>query len=243
MPYKESFVKENGNPGISTATFDEAVDGMCRWGIMTDGLIGFDSADNDGAFIALESPYTETIGRFYTGKINLGNSTSPTLSLMLYNPDAAGTNPSNNKVEFKVYSYMDNRWHSLGEPRTVAELTGGRYGWNKVNVDLSDYADQRRYLRFGCLHRQLHVHGSRQPQSQRTRCQRSRHPELLTACQRGSRRSVRRHCEHRQRWSSGRHSRNYRNVCRRRTRHICSRHKYRSWKDRSGHSDPLLPLS
>lgn len=108
---------------------------------MTDGLIGFDSADNDGAFIALESPYTETIGRFYTGKINLGNSTSPTLSLMLYNPDAAGTNPSNNKVEFKVYSYMDNRWHSLGEPRTVAELTGGRYGWNKVNVDLSDYAD------------------------------------------------------------------------------------------------------
>lgn len=141
MPYKESFVKENGNPGISTATFDEAVDGMCRWGIMTDGLIGFDSADNDGAFIALESPYTETIGRFYTGKINLGNSTSPTLSLMLYNPDAAGTNPSNNKVEFKVYSYMDNRWHSLGEPRTVAELTGGRYGWNKVNVDLSDYAD------------------------------------------------------------------------------------------------------
>ena len=141
MPYKESFVKENGNPGISTATFDEAVDGICRWGIMTDGLIGFDSADNDGAFIALESPYTETIGRFYTGKINLGNSTSPTLSLMLYNPDAAGTNPSNNKVEFKVYSYMDNRWHSLGEPRTVAELTGGRYGWNKVNVDLSDYAD------------------------------------------------------------------------------------------------------
>lgn len=141
MPYKESFVKENGNPGISTATFDEAVDGMCRWGIMTDGLIGFDSADNDGAFIALESPYTETIGRFYTGKINLGNSTSPTLSLMLYNPDATGTNPSNNKVEFKVYSYMDNRWHSLGEPRTVAELTGGRYGWNKVNVDLSDYAD------------------------------------------------------------------------------------------------------
>lgn len=141
MPYKESFVTEQGYPGAATAIFDEAVEGMCRWGIMTDGIDGFKSADNDGAYIALESPYIGSTGRLYTGKVNLGSSESPCMTLMVYNPNADGSNPSKNTLEFKVFSYLDNKWHSLGEPRSIEDLTEGKAGWNKITVDLTDYTD------------------------------------------------------------------------------------------------------
>lgn len=141
MPYKESFVTEQGYPGAATAIFDEAVEGMCRWGIMTDGLDGFKSADNDGAYIALESPYIGSTGRLYTGKVNLGSSESPCMTLMVYNPNADGSNPSKNTLEFKVFSYLDNKWHSLGEPRSIEDLTEGKAGWNKITVDLTDFTD------------------------------------------------------------------------------------------------------
>lgn len=141
MPYKESFVTEQGYPGAATAIFDEAVEGMCRWGIMTDGIDGFKSADNDGAYIALESPYIGSTGRLYTGKVNLGNSESPCMTLMVYNPSPDGSNPSKNTLEFKVFSYLDNKWHSLGEPRSIEDLTEGKAGWNKITVDLTDFTD------------------------------------------------------------------------------------------------------
>lgn len=140
MPYRESFARDNGAAGATTAIFDEALEGMCRWGIMTDGLEGIKSADGDGAYIALESVFIDSKGLLYTGKVNLGSGQHPAMTLMVYN-HGSGERRDENLVEFKVYSYNDNKWHSLGEPRAVADLCNGRPGWNKVTVDLSDYID------------------------------------------------------------------------------------------------------
>ncbi len=140
MPYAESFMTDKGNPGLSTAAFDESLEGMCRWGIMTDGLEGFKAADGDGAYIALESLHQDCVGRFYTGKVNLGSGIAPSLSLMVYNHSKESLEDTN-LLEFKIYTYGDGKWHSLGEPRTVSEICHGNRGWNKVTIDLSAYAD------------------------------------------------------------------------------------------------------
>lgn len=140
MPYVESFINENGNPGASTAIFDECLEGMCRWGIMTDGLAGIKAADNDGAYIALESLFEGCVGRFYTGKVSLGSGMAPALTMMVHNPGTESLE-ARNTLEFKVYTYADSKWHSLGEPRSINEICGGKPGWNKVTLDLSDYAD------------------------------------------------------------------------------------------------------
>lgn len=138
MPYGESFVTENGSNGLSSAFFTEEFDGYCHWGLMSDGLEGFESADGDGGYLALEAMFNGCQGRIYTGKVNLGTTGRPGLTMMLYNHT---TIEDKNLVEFKVYTYNDRKWHSLGEPRTVMDLCNGNPGWNKVTVDLSDYLD------------------------------------------------------------------------------------------------------
>lgn len=140
MPYRESFVNERGAVGLATAAFDETVEGMCRWGLMTDGLEGFKSADNDGAYIALESLNIDSKGRLYTGKVNLGSGLAPSLTMMVYN-HSKETRKDENLLEFRIYTYGDGKWHSLGEPRSVDEICHGNPGWNKVTVDLTDYTD------------------------------------------------------------------------------------------------------
>lgn len=141
MPYQETFSTKDNEPGVKTAIFDEVLEGLCHWGLMYDGLEkGVTSADGDGCYLAMESAFLESKGRFYTGKVNLGNGENPALTVMLYNPATDG-GEARNSVEFLVYTYADDKWHSLGEPRSVAELCNYRSGWNKVTYDLSDYID------------------------------------------------------------------------------------------------------
>lgn len=141
LPYRESF-STDGNPGTSTATNDETFDGWSHWGLMTDGLIdGMTSADGDGVYLALESMYTESGGTFITGKVNLASVEVPSMSLMVYN-NSSEELPAMNTIEFMIYTYGDHKWHSLGEAKAVKDLCGDKPGWNKVNVDLTAYADQ-----------------------------------------------------------------------------------------------------
>lgn len=140
MPYRESFASDPGQPGIRTAIFDESLEGLCRWGLMTDGVDGIKSADNDGVYLALEALLVDSRGRFYTGKVNLGSGQAPCLTLMVHNPGTSNRK-AENLLEFKVFTYSDGKWHSLGAPRTVDDLCNGLPGWNKVSVDLGEYAD------------------------------------------------------------------------------------------------------
>lgn len=140
MPYSESFAKDPENPGSTTAVMEETIEGMCRWGIMTDGLDGIKSADGDGAYIALEAINVDARGLLYTGKVNLGSGIAPSLTLMVHNPSTADKK-AENLLEFKIYTHSDAKWHSLGEPRSIDEICNGNPGWNKVTLDLSQYAD------------------------------------------------------------------------------------------------------
>lgn len=140
MPYQESF-SHNGQPGVKTAVFDEQLEGFCHWGIMLDGYeSNVKSADGDGYYLAMEALTLDSRGRFYTGKVNLGSGLNPSLTLMVYNHGSADKKDIN-ELEFLIYTYGDRKWHSLGEKRTVDELCNGNPGWNKVTIDLSDYAD------------------------------------------------------------------------------------------------------
>lgn len=141
MPYRESFVKENGQAGSTTAVFSENFEGLSNWGIMTDGLqAGVTSGDGDGAYLAMEAVFLESRSRFYTGKVNLGSGESPAMTFMVHNPSETGAEAPN-LIEVLVYSYTDGKWTSLGEPKSVSELTGDRVGWSKVTYDLSAFAD------------------------------------------------------------------------------------------------------
>lgn len=140
MPYSESFGSDPAAPGAKTAVFDETLEGMCRWGLMLDGVDGIKAADNDGAYIALESVNIDAKGRLYTGKVNLGSGLKPSLTLMIHNPGTADKK-AENLLEFKIYTYSDGKWHSLGEAKSVDAICNGNPGWNKVTVDLSKYAD------------------------------------------------------------------------------------------------------
>lgn len=140
MPYRESFAGEDNQPGVKTAIFSETLEGAINWGLMYDGLASITSADGDGCYLAMEAAWAGSSGRFYTGKVNLGSGVAPSMTLSMYNPGTEDS-PANNIVEFKVYNYSDGKWYSLGEPRTVSEICNGRPGWNKLTLDLSEFAD------------------------------------------------------------------------------------------------------
>lgn len=143
MPYRETFAGDDKQPGVKTAIFSETLEGMINWGLMTDGLISVNSGDGDGCYLSMEALGIGCKGRFFTGKVNLGSGINPSLSMLVYNYDMSGTDKtSGNLLEFLVYSYGDRQWHSLGEEKTVDEICNGRPGWNKITIDLSEYADQ-----------------------------------------------------------------------------------------------------
>ena len=140
IPYQESFAKE-GTAGATTA-INTTSESWSHWGFMGDGFeSGINSADNDGYYIALESLFIDSYGTLSTGKVNLGVATRPSLTFMLYNHTAEASNDENT-VAVKVYTLADNKWHTVTEPKPVYELCNNKPGWNKVNIDLSDYNDQ-----------------------------------------------------------------------------------------------------
>lgn len=140
MPYRETFAGDDDKPGVKTAIFDQILEGLCHWGLMYDGLEkGVTSGDGDGCYLAMESAYLDSRGRFYTGKVSLVGAVNPAMTVMLYNPAVDG-GEARNLVEFQVLTCDDGEWHSLGEPRSVADLCNSRSGWNKVTLDLSAYS-------------------------------------------------------------------------------------------------------
>lgn len=139
MPYRESFGSSD-NPGAASAIFYEAFSSWCNWGVMLDGFESFKSADGDGSYLAMESLSSEASGRFYTGKVNLGSGLKPSLTLMVYNHSSASLKDTNT-LEFKVITHSDAKEHQLIAATPIDELCNGRPGWNKITVDLSDYAD------------------------------------------------------------------------------------------------------
>lgn len=143
MPYRESFAGEDNQPGVKTAIFSETLEGYINWGLMKDGQISVSSGDGDGCFLSMEVLGIGCKGRFFTGKVNLGSGVKPCLSMLVYNyPASAEGAAESNLLEFQVFSYGDRKWHSLGEEKSINEICHGRAGWNKINIDLGDYADQ-----------------------------------------------------------------------------------------------------
>lgn len=143
LPYRESFAGEDNQPGVRTAIFSETLEGAINWGLMKDGQITASSGDGDGCFLSMEAIGIGCKGRFFTGKVNLGSGAHPCLSMLVYNyPESADGSRSSNLLQFQVFSYGDRKWHALGEEKNINEICGGRAGWNKITIDLADYADQ-----------------------------------------------------------------------------------------------------
>lgn len=141
MPYRESFGTDKNNPGAKTAIYSEVLEGVCNWGIMTDGLdSNVKSSDGDGCYAAMEALFLESKGRLFTGKINLGSSDKPCLTFMVFNPTQDGSDALN-LIQPMIYTHHDGKWHEVAEARTVSELTNNRPGWSKVSYDLSEYTD------------------------------------------------------------------------------------------------------
>lgn len=144
LPYRETFAGNNSTPGAKTAIFSETMEGACRWSLLRDGEISASSGDGDGCFLSMEALGIGSKGRFFTGKVNLGSGVNPGLSMLVYNYDTSDSDEktSGNLLEFLVYSYGDRQWHSLGAEKSLDELCEGRPGWNKITIDLREFADQ-----------------------------------------------------------------------------------------------------
>lgn len=130
-PWEESFADKT----IHSPFGYNYIKGQQPWIFTNSCDFGITPQDGDGGFAYFEaySVYTALV----TGKIDLGEIDSPALTYYVFN---YGNTPRTNSIDIQVDNGDGQGFRSVKE--TVVSSSGDFGKWNKVLVDLSDFAAQ-----------------------------------------------------------------------------------------------------
>lgn len=148
LPFTDSFTNSNSqHPMMGQELF-----GIAMWGFNTDNKhTGVKPVDGDKGIALMEAAVANgSSARLYSGRIALDKD-NPTLSMYVYNM-SEGQYRDSNELIIAVGETSDVFVPVTG--KTVDEWCDGVPGWNKITVDLSEYAGKVIYLAFeGVAHR------------------------------------------------------------------------------------------
>jgi hypothetical protein len=137
----------------------ESVDGngFASWGYNSVDPLGVEPVDNDNGMALMEAVFKGGSSGLITGKIKL-NVEHPVLSFYVYN--YSGTLDTNIlNVQVTPADYQNWNWKML-EQKCIYEWATNEPGWQKVIVDLSDYAGQTVHVAFvaeAVMYRLTHI--------------------------------------------------------------------------------------
>ncbi|MDE5554997.1 MAG: choice-of-anchor J domain-containing protein, partial [Muribaculaceae bacterium] len=107
------------------------------WGVYDDTF--FPSQDGDNRVFAMYAPYEDYYGDLYTGLISLEGFTNPGLTFYTFNIGNIGDGMSDtNEIAVSVKERGAQEYVTL--KTVVVSETGPENSWNRIVVDLSDYA-------------------------------------------------------------------------------------------------------
>lgn len=131
-PFSESFA--NSNP--KAIFVSQGIEGLCQWGFSYTDNAGVTCMDGDKGMALMESAYLDSESRLMMGKILLPER-DPYMSFYIYNITSRGEDIN----DFEIEIGRPGNWTSVAR-KTVNEWARGEEGWQKVRLDLSEYAGQ-----------------------------------------------------------------------------------------------------
>lgn len=137
-PFKESFA--NSRP--KTAFVSQSLEGLSQWGFSYTDNVGVAAMDGDNGMALMEAAFLDSESRLMMGKISIPE-TDPYMTFFIYNIASSGEDIN----DFEIEVGRPGNWSTL-QRKTVNEWAKGLEGWQKVRVDLSDYAGQVVQLSF-----------------------------------------------------------------------------------------------
>ncbi len=119
--------------------------GNAKWALATDATFSdLASADLDGGFIMMQGQYLDDASSIMLGKFTLANLDDPAFSFYTYNIN----NDDANIIEVYINDRSNADGYQLVYENYVSE-TGAANSWNKVLIDLSDYAGKEIEIKVG----------------------------------------------------------------------------------------------
>ena len=139
LPYSDSFRNSNSEHGMLGSSYE----GFAAWGYNTKNPItGVEPVDDDKGLCLMESEFAESGARLFSTRIALDKE-NPFVSLYLYNQKSGGTTDDN---LFGISVREGSGEFEMVDRKSVDEWCDGAPGWQKVTIDLSDYAGKVIYL-------------------------------------------------------------------------------------------------
>lgn len=137
-PFLESVAGSELSLPIGAMNYDDAF-----WDTYTDeSFTDISSSDQDGGFFACKATRMNAAATLYTGKIAIGDLSSPALYFYTFN-HSDGTNPNPNELTVDVT--CDGQTEQVASV-VMSELENE--GWNKVTVPISEYAGKNIQIAF-----------------------------------------------------------------------------------------------
>ena len=142
LPYTESFKNSNSEHNMLLEYIEG---GWAAWGYNTyNPVTGVQPVDNDRGLGLMEAEFIDHSARLYTARINL-NVPNPRLTMYVYNQ----TNTERTDDNLLGISLREgNDGFKTVASKTINEWAGGKPGWQKISVDLSEYAGKIVYVGF-----------------------------------------------------------------------------------------------
>lgn len=116
-------------------------EGGASWAICGDSdLNGVTSYDNDNGLLVMEGYDFNEYAHLNSGLISLKGIGNPCLTFRVYNVGNSET-VDENKITISVLADGESVWKEVLS-KSSTQICGENVGWSKVNIDLSDYANQ-----------------------------------------------------------------------------------------------------
>lgn len=141
LPFVESFPNSNA---AHTMLLEYPFEGtFAMWGYNTyNPVTGVQPVDGDKGLCMMEAEFADCGARLYTARVNL-NVPNPVMTFYLYNQSRDDMTDMNS---FGVSIREGNGAFKNVAMKTVNEWTEGYRGWQKVQLDLSEYAGKVVYI-------------------------------------------------------------------------------------------------
>ena len=135
--YSESFT----NADLDHLMVTYIASGDAEWQLFKDGE-GINSQDDDNGLTVMSASQYDAAGEIISGNISLEGLTNPKLSFWTYNLEGLTGMPADeNIINLQVRKKGETQWKSVLN-KSVSELCTEKAAWNRIIVDLAQYAGQ-----------------------------------------------------------------------------------------------------
>ena len=147
--YSESFEGADLDHPMVTTT----IAGDAEWSLITDGDLGINSQDADNGFTVMYGSAYDASAAISTGNISLAGVAKPVISFWTYNlsgelsSDGSPMPKDENLVEVQLRRKGEQEWKTV-VAKSVDELCEKDACWNRVMLDISEYAGSIVQLNF-----------------------------------------------------------------------------------------------